>query len=244
MANRLLRYIVDDIAKDLKQVSDDKKITKAQLAYYVLISADRLKAKHIEKRRSGMFLHTFTNIAVQESTTSTNPDLVAGRKHIILPKSVYDFDKDRGIDYISYWIDEEVGNGCPPEFTNKTFTRTTQKESHVLYMNKYEKPDPSNPYFYVTGNYVYFLGIEKVPVKEVELGLYTTLDPLTTIDLDAPLDFPNELILVLKKHALDLARFALQIPEERLNNGETVLDPQTITNQKIISVNDPINQVE
>ena len=132
MAKRILRHIVDDIAADIKQIADDKQIQKSQIGYYVLIAADRLKAQHIEKRDSGMFTHVFTGIPVQEVTTSVNPDLVAGRKHIVLPQSVYDYHKDKGIVYISYDVDED----CPPEFTNKTFTRTTQKASHILYYNK------------------------------------------------------------------------------------------------------------
>jgi hypothetical protein len=42
-----LRYIVDDIAKDLKQIFADKTIEKAQIAYWVLLVGNRLKSQHI-----------------------------------------------------------------------------------------------------------------------------------------------------------------------------------------------------
>ena len=38
----LLRYIVDDIAKDLKQTFDDKIVQKSQIAYWVLMVGNRL----------------------------------------------------------------------------------------------------------------------------------------------------------------------------------------------------------
>ena len=93
-------------------------------------------------------------------------------------------------------------------------------------------------------NWYFGLCTLKVPVKEVELGLKTTLPQINDVDLDAPFDFPNELLLILKRQVLDLARFALQIPEERINNGENVVDPASVTNQKIVSVNDPVNSSE
>ncbi|RLI49125.1 hypothetical protein DRO61_05540 [Candidatus Bathyarchaeota archaeon] len=243
MSNTILRYVVDDISKDLKQVADDKKIERAQVAYWVLMVGNRLKSQHIQKRDSGMFLHTYVGVPVEKVASSSNPNTVEGRKRIKLPASIFDFNKDRGIDYISYWIDDEVD--CPPEFTNKTFTRTTPKTSAILYMDEYTKPSPSNPYWYLTGmEYVYFLGIEKVDVESIEIGLYSTFDPLTEIDLDAPFDFPEELLNVLKRQVLDLGRFVLQIPEERRNDGVSTTPAENIPTQKLISVNDSVNKSE
>lgn len=244
MSNTILRYVVDDISKDLKQVSDDKKIEKSQVAYWVLMVGNRLKSQHIEKRSSGQFLHTYVNIPVEKVPSSTNPNTVQGRKRITLPTPIYDFNMDRGIEYIAYWIEDEADCDIPPEFTNLTFTRTTIKESARLYMDKYEEPSPKNPYFYRSGEYIYFLGIEKVNVKAVEIGIYSTLDPLTTIDLDAPFDFPEELINVLKRQVLDLGRFVLQVPEERKNDGVSTTQGENIPTQKLISVNDSVNKSE
>ena len=245
MSNTLLRFVVDDISKDLKQVSDDKKIEKSQVAYWVLMVANRLKSQHIEKRDSNQFLHTYVNVPIETVSASSNPNTVKGRKRIELPTYIYDFNKDKGIDYISYWIEDDADCDLPPEFTDKTFTRTTQKKSTRLYMDDYEKPSPSNPYFYRSGSkYVYFLGLEKVNVQAVEIGIFSTFDPLTTIDLDAPFDFPEELINVLKRQVLDLGRFVLQIPEERRNDGISTTPSENVPTQKLISVNDAVNKSE
>jgi len=60
----VLRYIVDDIAKDLKQVFDDKIVQQSQIAYWVLMVANRLKSQHIAKRDSGAYMHTFSRIPI------------------------------------------------------------------------------------------------------------------------------------------------------------------------------------
>ena len=237
----ILRHIVDDIEKDLKQTFDNSVVRTSQVAYWAIMIGNRLKFQHIGKRDSGAFLSTFADIPVVKHTTNVNPNEIKDRKHIILPKSIYDYDQDRGISYISYYTEEEADN-CPPPFTINTFTRTTTKMSQKLYFSRYEAPSPFNPYFYRIGDHLYFLGIEKVEVKKVEVGIYTTLDPITEIDLDAPFDFPEELIMVLKKQVLDLGRFSLLVPQERINDGTGDVAPADIPTQKLVSVNDEINQ--
>jgi hypothetical protein len=239
-----LRYVVDDIAKDLKQVFDDKVIEKSQIAYWVLLVGNRLKSQHIAKNDSGAYVHAFANVQIQITAVGSNPNDIAGRKRIELPEAIYDYDKDGGIEYISYWDQESVSVDCidAPEFTNRTFTRTRPIETERLYMTKEERPSPRNPYFYRQGKYIYFLGIECVDVSTVEIGIYSTFDPLTIIDLDDEFEFPEELLLILKRQVLDLGRFALKIPEDRKNDGEDTTNTDSVSDQKLVSVNDPINQ--
>lgn len=244
MSDTLLRFVVDDIAKDLKQTFDDKKITKSQITYYVLLVGNRMKAQKIEKRDSGNNLKIFAAVPVETVAVTDNPNTIAGRKRIILPKSIYDFNKDGGIKYISYWRDADIGKNCPPRFGTVNFVRTAPDIAYRLYYREDEEPTPANPYFYVAGDSVYFLGIEKVPIATVEVGLYSTLEPITSISLDQPFDFPEENLLILKRQVLDLARFSLQIPEERINEGEGDVQTNQIPTQKIVSVNDPINKSE
>jgi hypothetical protein len=244
VSNTILRYVVDDIANDLKQVFADKSIEKAQIAYWVMLVANRLKSQHIEKRSSGAYVHSFTGIPVQVVTTGTNPNNIAGRKRITLPSAIYDFHNDGGIDYISYYDEDAEDADCMerPEFTYVTFTRTTPKDSQRLYGDKFEKPSAKNPYFYRQGQYVYFLGIECADIETVEIGIYSTFDPLTEINLDDAFEFPEELLLILKRQVLDLGRFALRIPEDRMNDGTDSVNVQNVSEQKLVSVNDPINQ--
>ena len=200
--------------------------------------ANRLKSQHIAKRDSGAYLTTFANVPVQVFGSTTNPNQVKNRKYIELPASIFDYDKDGGIEFISYYIEDFEPN-CPPPFTNQTFTRTTQKDSSRLYFSKDETPSPKNPYFYRVGKYVYFLGIECANVKNIEIGLYTTFKPITDpdLDMDQVFEFPEETLIILKRQVLDLGRFVLMMPQERINDGSTIQSNQVPTN-KITSVNE------
>ncbi len=232
----ILRHIVDDIAEDLKQTLDDKTIQNTQIAYWVLLIGNRLLSQHIGKRDSGSFLSVYDGVPVEKQQTSKLPNEIKDRKYIRLPRTIYDYDMDGGIEYISYCL-EEAQEGCPPPFTNVTFDRTTPGKSQRLYFSKYETPSPSSPYFYVVHDYVYLLGIECVDIKSLEIGIYSTLDPITEIDLDAPFPFPDALLIVLKRQVLDLGRFALMIPEEKKNDGTNQVSGNVPTN-KLVSVNE------
>ena len=228
-----LRYIVSDIHKNLKQLSDDAEITLNQVAFWVLAYADRLKSQHYAKIDSGYFLHTFPSVDVQK-------DSVTKIKYIELPTGVYDFDGDRGISYISYNVDLD---NCNPPFTSIQFSRTTPSKSRVLYFNDDEMPTPANPYFYrANGNKVYFLGVNNVNIKKVEVGLLSTFDPTTPPDLDSEFNFPSELYPVLQRQVLDIGRFVLQIPQERINDATLDYGNSQVPKTKLISVNDQLVQ--
>lgn len=233
----ILRHIVDDIAEDLKQTLDDKTIQPIQIAYWIILIGNRLKFQHIGKRDSGSFLNVYDEVPVETKTISKLPNEIKNRKYIRLPRSIYDYNKDGGIEYISYCLDDPQ-EGCPPPFTNVTFDRTTPSKSHRLYFSKYEKPSPAQPYFYVVHDYVYLLGIECVDIKTLEIGIYSTLDPVTEIDLDKPFDFPDELLSILKRQVIDLGRFSLLMPEEKINDGANQIGANAVPTNKLVSVNE------
>ncbi len=232
----LLRHIVDDISTDLKQIVDDKLVQSSQVAFWVTMVGNRLKSQHIGKRDTGAFLTVFDEVAVTTTSVSSKNE-VKNRQFIKLPQCIYDYDKDGGIEYISYSLEKDMP-GCPPAFANTTFTRTTPSLSERIYYNKYEKPSPRNPYFYRVHDHIYFLGIEKVDIQKVEIGIYTSLDPLTSVDLDKEFDFPDELIIILKRQVLDLGRFALLMPSDNVNDGTNKIDAGSVPSRKIISVNE------
>lgn len=229
----ILRHIVDEIQVTLKQTMDDKKISRANVVYWVLVVGNQLKSKHVLKRSSGAFLSTFTGVPVLVATSSANRNLIAGRKYVFLPSTIFDFNNDKGIDYIAYDGAAIAGN---PLFSDATFTRTTPKISKILYGSKYEKPSGSNVYYYRIGDYIYFLGLEKINVSSLEFGLYTALDPIQTIDIDQPFDFPDELLDTLKRQVIDLGRFSLLMPSERKNDGDDEQQINKIPTQKLTSV--------
>lgn len=233
-----IRTVVYDILTDFHQIADDRDIQVSQVAHWVVMFGNRLKMQHIGKRDSGAFLSIFGEVPIEEFSSISNPNEMPGRKYIDLPASIFDYDKDGGIEYISYYVDFTDKN-CPPPFTVQTFSRTTPSESRRLYMSGYEAPSPKNPYFYRVSNLVYFLGLECIKPKYVEIGLYSTLKPVTASDfnLDDEFDFPEELLIVLKKNVLDLGRFVMMIPKERTNDGSDSAEQNAPIN-KLVSVNE------
>jgi len=233
-----LRTVVYDLLTSFHQVADDSDIQASQVAHWVIMFGNKLKMQHIGKRDSGAFLSIFGDIQVQEFTTLNNPNEIPGRKYIELPASIFDYDKDGGIEYISYYVDYEEKN-CPPPFTRQLFARTTPSETRRLYMGDYEKPSPSNPFFYRVSGLIYLLGIECIKPKSLEIGLYSTLKPVTDadFDLDAVFDFPEELLITLKKNVLDLGRFVMMVPKERVNDGSD-LPTESAPMNKLVSVNE------
>lgn len=241
MATDRLRIIVDELLVTIKQTFDDKEVTRAQATYLTILCANQLLSQHIGKRDSGQFLNIFGKVPIKKATQTTDPDFIKGRKYIELPGSIFDFDKDGGVEYIAYNDEDPT---CPPAFARKTFQRTTPAEAQWLYLNKYTEPSAKQPYWYRVNNIIYVLGLEKSPWKELEMGVYLTINPLEEIDLDAPFRFPQELLHVLKRQVLDLARFSFLFDSrsDRSNDGSD--SAQTANIAKVASVNEQNQQAQ
>jgi hypothetical protein len=223
-----IRMVVFDILNDFKQIYDDAALTPFKVFYWVMVFADRLRGQHIAKIDSGAYTYRFDDVPVLVNPTT-------GRNYFELPKAIYDFDKDSGIDYVSYPPDMDLSM---PMWGSVIFTRTTVANVMRLYFRDEEKPAPNNPYFYRQNKYVYLLGVEEINLTKVEVGLKTTLEPASlTTDIDQPFDFPQDLIPILKRQLLDIGRFVMQIPSDLINDG-AAFDAKTFPQQKIASVDD------
>jgi len=240
MAADTLRVVVDEIENTIKQVFDDKAISTAQVAYWTIITANQLLGQHNAKRSSGQFIKIFPEVPILEAEDNNVQNIIKGRKYIELPANIFNVDKDGGIDYLSYYNPDEK---CEPEFAKKTIYRTTQSQLQWLNLNRLTKPTPHTACFVRVGDIVYIYGIESVPVKMAEIGLYVTIDPLVKIDIDEPFFFPQELLYVLKRQVVDLARFSFLFKADDKNSGEDeASNPGGTSVPKILSVNDQSQQ--
>jgi hypothetical protein len=52
------------------------------------------------------------------------------------------------------------------------------------------------------------------------------------------LDFPDELLIILKRQVLDLGRFTLMLPQERVNDGSDDGARKGVPTNKLVSVNE------
>lgn len=240
----------------LGQLIDDSEETRQMLLFNVKGWVDRLLAQHIAKndrlgpemRRSGAFLSTYLlPVAADDS-------LPNDRMYFDLPVGIYDLDLDGGIHYVSY--SRNLPPNCPPEYARLHFSRTEAGEVQGLYMMKWEAPNPARPYFYRSANRittpnhlgrVYLPGVDPA-ITEVEVGLFTTTDPLATIDALAPFEFPDELVPILVRAVVDQGRMSMAVPQERLRNDGRANDlgapPLGAQVQRNVSVNDPLFSTE
>lgn len=233
MADKL-SIIVDEIRTTIKQTFDDKVVSRAQVAYWVIIVGNQLLGKHISKRDSGAFLNVYT-VPLITATETQLPNIIKGRKYIELPAAIFDFDKDNGVEYMAYYNPDK---NCKPDYSIKTINRMTPSTIQWTRLNKYTTPNADSSYFWRAGNIFPIVGLEAVPVKEIEVGIYQTISPLEKIDINAPFPFPQELIDTLKRQVTDLARYSFLFKGDKNNDGsDEASDPTTKAIPKIASVN-------
>ena len=212
MTRLTFRLLAFDILEMYNANTDDSELGLTQVIFWINTISNRIRMQHIRKLPTGAHLLIFQNVPIDIEPNS-------GRKFFDLPKSVYDFKHEQGIDYITYQDITDCDN--PPAFTQNTFNATTARDSKRLYFDPYEEPSSVNPYFYRTDARVYLLGLECIDVpKGLEMGLYATIDPnIDGCNLDDEIDLSEELITILRNEVLALGRFAFIIPAEKVNEG-------------------------
>lgn len=237
MSATKLRTVVDDLMTDFRQQFDDGLLQRTQVAHWVIMIGNRLLSQHIAKRDSGAFLSIYPDVPIQVATENISPNIVKGRKYIVLPTCIFDYTQDGGVEYVSYYNRSQKPS-CPPPFTNVLFNRTTPTDLGRMYESTYEEPGPKNPCWYRAGQNIYLAGIECINPDAIEIGIYSTLKPVTdpNLDLDQPFPFPEELLIQLKRQVLDLGRFVMVIPQERVNDG--IDGAKQVPGGKITSVNE------
>ncbi len=238
MADKL-RIIVDEIRTTLKQTFDDKSITRAQVAYWVITVGNKLLGQHIQKRDSGANLNVYI-VPVINPTENNLPSIIKGRKYIELPAAIFDFDKDGSIEYLAYYDPNE---NCEPEYRKKKIQRTSPSELEWISLHDKTKPSPKNAYFERIGDILRISGIESVPVKQAEIGIYQLIPSIQDIDLDKDFTFPAELLSDLKRQVIDLARFSFFLARDTSNDGGDASNPAAGSQiPKVISVNQTQNE--
>jgi len=222
-----IRYVVYNLLNSLKQIYDDASLTPFKVFFWVMTLADQLRYQHIVKSGTGAFVYKFDVVVEVDSVT--------GRNFFTLPSGIYDMENDGAVQYITYSPGVDLSL---PLFASTTFTRTSPEKAARLYFREDEKPKPQNPYFYRQNEKIFLLGVEEINLTSLEVGLITSLNPADlTIDIDLPLDLPAHLLPILERRILDLGRFVMQIPVDKINDGSD-WESKNFPTQKIVSVND------
>ena len=83
-------------------------------------------------------------------------------------------------------------------------------------------------------------------IKSVEVGLYLTVGDLENLDPDAEANIPADMVYLVKRHLLDLERWVLLTPQQRLtNDGRDFKEgQQPFQPPPAVSVNDASLNIE
>jgi hypothetical protein len=212
------RYVIYDLDKSFNASFDDADFTLNQLMYWVMVVANRMRLQQTIATNSDLFTSTFNDVPVLTDSK--------GRKYIDLPAYIMDLPNNSGVVYITY--NEETCKCEGPAFSQVWFQGVNLGSVQHLYLDEYTKPSAHNPYFYRIGdridgvkvNRIYLLGLECVPVTDVEIAIKATLDPRQICSLDDEIPLPDEMIQDLMMQVLQLGRFVMLMPKENINDGE------------------------
>lgn len=244
--------IADDILITLGYDHDDRVRNRESVLYNVGLVVNRLRRQRLEKE----FAMTGDRGSTDTLTTYIVPlfadDYVGnGRMFFRLPSELLDIKVNGGIGYICYNSD----SGCGDELVGRHFTQCTPAEADVLRGMEFQRPSPAYPYYFRSrlNNGVttftdrcWLLGVSPT-ITSVEVGLYMALD-LSSVDFDpnTEADIPSDMAYLVKRMVLDLERFSLLVPMERLQNDgrDFKVGEQRIQPPQGISVNDVANNTQ
>lgn len=205
------RYAAADLKLSLKSIIKDSEIGTSQIIFWIRTCENFIRQRTLKVTATGSFLSEYYGVnAIPVQTDNI-------KKWITLPTGIYDLEYEKAIDYISY---NQPGT---PFGKQVRFQQTDVNIIDQLWYSPYEKPSPSNPYFYRVGNNIFLLGIEGVSVVNVNAGLYGSLDPRPIfLNPYSPLQINDEQFPALKEMVLNLGRFVLVVPSNRTEQGDDV----------------------
>ena len=242
---------IDDILATLGHTHDDAIRHRAAVAYNMALVIDRIKRRRIEKElRSGMGGRGVSDQATTYIVPIQSETYLNGRNYFTLPGNVYDIRVNGGLEYVTY----ANNSNCDRALVGKRFTLAAPSEMDMLQGHGIQRPDPANPYYYrarlKTSSELYddrvWVAGPGATVGYLEVGLYLTVGDLETIDPDAEMDLPADMLYLVKRAMLDLERWLLLVPQQRLSNDgrDFKVGQQPLQPPQGISVNDPMNLTE
>lgn len=211
------RTVVYDFLTNFKRTFDDADIRPTQVLWWAQVITNRLNTERLEQSNTtSPFISTYSSIPVVSDSTG---------QYFDLPVQVLDLTNDKGIHMLTY--NEETCCCSGPIYAQRFFQPTKMSEVHRLYGDEYEKPSPSNPYFYrvankvdgVQVNRIYLVGIDCIVVTDIRIALLEALDPSQTCSLDDEIPLAPDLITELQRALMQIGRFIMNVPDERVNDG-------------------------
>lgn len=199
---------VSSIMQTLKQNFDDREITFEQAYHWTIICSDLLNLQHAQKRDTGLLLTTF----VADIAT----DDIIKRRYVNLPARIFDLDLDAAVSYMCYYIPTDTVDDVP-RILKIGFYRTNPSQANIHEGDPDQRATPRLPKFYREHNRLVLLGVSPM-ITKVEIGLMVANPDIKDIVPTDEMRFPPELMTILERHVIDLARHSLMRPATKLAN--------------------------
>lgn len=247
MANTTVRQLAYDILNQFGYNHDDADRNYIKVAYNIKVCLDKLAADGIKKDISkGDFLATQHEMSIW--TVDLLTDANRGWRYFDLPGSVYELPKDGGIASIYYYRPSGLPANCPPQVARVKYRPVALSWLESLWKSRWQYVDESQPVYAraSVGNAdrVYVFGQDE-DIDQLEAHLFLAMPNIPDLNLDDNISLPDNRIHTLKRMVIELERWALMVPQQRLKNDGRDMEPgQVVNTPPAVSVNDPINADE
>lgn len=233
---RTIREVVGSVRSMLSQTGDDAKISKVQLTLWATWFINKYIYLHQAKIDTGSYITILPELSVQSSSVTTSPNIVKARKYSVMPQQIFDLDKDMGIAYITYPYDFILDSHM--HLQDIQFQRIAIGKIDQLKRNPYDTPGPDNPFFFVYGKQIGYLGIDDILVSKLEMAIRTPFDPFTEHSLDDEIPILVMFGADIAKNVYEMGRYELLMPKDRINDAAATQDPSDVSNTRAVSINE------
>lgn len=210
---------------------------------------NRLQRQRLEKELGMTGDRGSTGTATRYAAVPLSEEpLLRNRKYFTLPQQTHDLLQNGGVESIVY----NSRSGCGDNLIGRHFTLISPAEADVMDGAQFQKPSPMNPCYYperfndgstTFSSRIWLLGVGP-SIRSVEVSLWLTMDlssPSQNPDVEA--DISPDMVYLATRELMAMERFALLIPQERLQNdgrdfkaGQQPLQPPVMT-----SINSSVN---
>lgn len=238
-----LRQVAYDIMNQMGYNHDDAARSEVAVMYNIKVCLDKLKGDSLKRD-----IKASDQLSMQEDLSVWTVDLLTqddrGWRYFDLPGSVYSLPKDGGIQAITYYRLDLPPN-CPPQVARIQYRPVALSWLTAIWGSRWQYVDETQPvYARATVNgidRVYVFG-QSDDITQLEAELFLAMPRIESIDPDQQIEFPENRIHTLKRMVIELERWSLMIPQDRLKNDGRDFEPnQTTRTSSEVSVNDRVN---
>jgi len=238
-----LKQVAYDVMNQMGYNHDDASRSLVAVMYNVKVCIDKLKGDDLKRN-----LKSSDQLAMQEDLSIWTVDLFTqddrGWRYFDLPGLVYSLQRDGGIAAINYYRLDLPPN-CPPQVARVQYRPVALSWLNNIWNSRWQFVSKEQPVYaramHNGIDRVYVFGQDEA-IDQLEVELFLAVPRFEDINPDELIEFPENRMHTLKRMVIELERWSLSVPQDRLKNDGRDFEPNQITRTPpLTSVNDPIN---